>query len=187
MERTRYNYGSYDLSANRPDLYAVVVFLPRELDMIISLLREKFDPDYNLIASHITIVFPFETSRSLDMVSAIVSDEVARVGPLQLELSSIGDFYPSDPIIYWEVKENVALNQLHKSLYGRLDLPLPHRHYIPHVTIAKEISRHRVILVKERIVPYLSDENFRPRTLDLVSPVTDHKWVSVRSFPLVRP
>ncbi|MDD3731322.1 MAG: 2'-5' RNA ligase family protein [candidate division Zixibacteria bacterium] len=164
--------------------YAVVIFLPRPLDEIVAYLREQFDPDYNIIASHVTVVFPFETTRSMDDITRIINRETYKMEPFKIELSSINDFYPDYPIIYWQVKKNPIIDELYKNLYIGLDLALPFRQLIPHVTIAKEISLHRVMLVKEKIISYLSDEIFEADAIDLVSPVADENWLSVRTFSL---
>ncbi|MFZ5980747.1 MAG: 2'-5' RNA ligase family protein [Candidatus Zixiibacteriota bacterium] len=180
-----YRKGDFEKDRRRRR-YAVVIFLPRALDEVIRYLREKFDPDYNLVASHVTLVFPFEDERPLKEITTIIQREVAGIVPFQIELSSIDDFYPENPIIYWRVKQNPVINELYKNLYTALDLALPFKDIIPHVTIAKEISFHRVMLVKERIVNYLSDEIFEAEALDLISPVADENWVSVRTFPLIK-
>jgi hypothetical protein len=52
------------------------------------------------------------------------------------------------------------------------------------VTVAKEISDHRVVLVKEKIVPYLGEESFEAETIDLIAPTANKQWVSVRTFTL---
>lgn len=164
--------------------YAVVIFLPDELETIIAPIREKYDTDYNIILSHISIVYHFETSLTINDMTSVLREVTADIPPIYLELGSIGDFYPQNPIIYWGVKSHPALTQMYYKLYSKLNLPIPHRKYTPHVTIAREISTHRVMLVKEKIVPYLPDEQFLAKTVDLVAPVADSSWVSVRTFPL---
>ena len=104
--------------------------------------------------------------------------------PITIELESIGDFYPIAPCVYWEVKKNPKLNELHYSLYSCLSLPLLQKAYVPHVTVAKEISNHRLVLVKDRIAAYLTSENFKATRVDLITPLAGKKWVSVGSFPL---
>jgi len=178
-----YRKGDLEKEHN-PNRYAVVVFLPRPLDEEVANLREQFDPDYNIIASHVTLVFPFEAHRSLDEISRVIRRETDKLEPFKIELSSIDDFYPDTPIIYWKVKKNPMIDELYKNLYTGLDLALPFKQIIPHVTVAKEISLHRVMLVKEKIIYYLSDEIFEVEAVDLVSPVADENWVSVRTFSL---
>lgn len=166
--------------------YAVVIFLPPDLDAMVAPYRDQYDPDSRLIGAHVSIVFPFTTPLGLDELSRIISTEVNRIGAMKVELSSVGDFYPQSPIIYWGVKHDSVFNALYKTLYAQLNIPLPHKTFVPHVTVAKEISPHRVMLIKERIVAYLPNESFWANAVDLVSPVAGN-WVSVRTFPLAVP
>lgn len=164
--------------------YAVVIFLPTHLDELIYPLRQKFDPLYNKVPAHITIVFPFETDRSLNDLSAIIQQALPNIRPITIELESIGDFYPASPIIYWKINACEPLRQIYQNLHSKLELPIPFKQFVPHITIANEISTHRVMLVKERIVPYLPNEKFEAHSIDLIVPIAYEKWVSVRSFAL---
>jgi len=181
-----YYYQEQNIENRRQVKYALVAYLPIELDKIIAPLREKYDPLYDLIASHITIVFPFETDRPLDELAGIIGHETSTELEVELELGSIIDFYPKTPVICWGVKKCEQLTSLYYRLYSRLGLTLPFKDYQPHATIAREISHHRVLLVKENIVPYLPNERFTMSTLDLVTPLVENKWVSVRTFPLLK-
>lgn len=179
-----YNYFVGEEDDTRFGRFAVVAFLPQELDAMIAPLREKYDPIYNLIGSHITIVFPFESDRTVEELTAVVSSETSERKEVPVELNSIGDFYPQTPVIYWAVKANSALNELYYGIYSRLGLPLPQKLYLPHVTVAREISPHRVWPVKDNIISYLPNESFLIKSLDLVTLLPRHNWVSVRTFPL---
>ncbi len=181
MQRNLY----LDESQNqRKRTYSVVILLPQYLDRLIYPIREKFDPDYNRVPGHVTIVFPFDSRASFNELSAVISYQLQNVGPFEIELDSIADFYPHSPIIYWQVKPCEELQKLYRNLHVELDLPLPFSNYIPHVTVAREISGHRVMLVKERIVPGLPEEKFRVLALDLIIPIVGDRWVSARTFSL---
>lgn len=172
------------IGERRHNRFAVVIFLPGPLEDIIAPLRERFDPIYNLVGPHLSLVFPFDARMSLDELVAAVKAEVEPRQEIRIELSSIGDFYPDDPVIYWNVKENPDLNDLHFNLHIRLGLAVPHKEYQPHVTVAREISYHRVPFVKDKIIDYLPDEHFLARKVELITPVSGNKWVSVRTFSL---
>lgn len=177
-------FGSNGISDRRHTTYAVVVYLPRHLDSIVAPLREKYDPDFNIVDSHISLVYPFDIGLPLDRLTGIIKKHLERVEPIMIELDSIGDFYPVSPCIYWEVKKNLKLNELHYSLYSCLNLPLLQKVYVPHVTVAKEISNHRLVLVKDRIAAYLTREKFKAARVDLITPLAGQKWVSVGAFAL---
>ncbi len=176
---------SGDIEEEGQSRFALVIFLPDELERMIAPLRERFDPDCNLIPAHVTLVFPFVSTRSIDDLSKVIRSETDRLGPLQIELNSIADFYPDCPIIYWRVKQSDTLNRLYRLFHARIDLPLPYKEFLPHVTVAREISADRVVLVKDEIAAYLPDETFETASIDLVSPVANHHWVSVETFPLI--
>ena len=181
-----YFYQEQNIENRRQNKYALVAYLPIELDKIITPIREKYDPLYDIIASHITVVFPFETDRPLNELAGLISYETSTEMGFNFELGSIIDFYPNTPVICWEVKKNERLTSLYYRLYARLGLTLPFKDYQPHVTVAREISHHRVLLVKENIVPYLPDEKFTTLSLDLITPLAENKWVSVRTFSLLK-
>jgi 2'-5' RNA ligase len=174
---------STPLSDRRKKKYAVVVFLPHSLTGMISPLREQYDPLYNLVAPHITVVFPFETNLPLDEMTSLLKAETDKRMSFLIQMDTVGDFYPDSPIIYWNVKENAQLSELYYRLHASLGIPIPYKHFVPHVTVAREISHHRVIIVKEKIASYLADEKFYAGSVDLIAPLVDEKWVSVRTFP----
>ena len=171
------------LSDRRRKKYAVVIFLPHSLSDIIAPLREQFDPLYSLVAPHVTVVFPFETNRPLDELTSLVKAETDKRMSFMIQLDTVGDFYPDSPIIYWNVKQNPQLSELYYRLHASLGIPILYKHYSPHVTVAREISHHRVVIVKEKIASYLADEKFYAGSIDLIAPLVDEKWVSVRTFP----
>jgi 2'-5' RNA ligase len=177
-------YDRNDPGTNKNSELALVIMLPDYLDRVISSVREQFDPDFHIIKSHITLVFPFISTRLIEDISSPIASVIQRFPPFRVELSSIGDFYPDSPIIYWAVKKHPVIDELYKSLYTELDLAIPHRQYCPHVTVAREISNHRLVMAKEKIVIHLPDADFTVQEIDLITPASDHSWTSVRTFPL---
>lgn len=178
------NYYEQGIEDRRSSRFALVLFLPQELDECIAPLRERYDPLWHLVPSHATIVFPFESHHSLDELTTLIREELTQEQVIPVRLGSIHDFYPRYPVICWKIQKNDQLNSLYYRLYGRLGMPIPFKEYHPHVTVAREISDHRVYLIKEKIVPYLSDEQFVARSVDLITPLPGNRWVSVRTFPL---
>lgn len=173
-----------DFINRRKTEYAIITYLPTNIDQIIHPFRKKYDPVYNQVSSHITLVFPFYTDKTLDEISAIVTSVASSHKSVPIELGSIGDFYPTSPVIYWAVKDNLYLRELYLNLYANIGIPIPHKNYIPHVTLAREISTHRVETVKDAIASYLPKETYYSSSIDLVTPLANFKWVSVRTFSL---
>ena len=179
-----YEYHNSLLQDRRSRQYAVVLYLPDYLDAMACGLREKYDPDYNIIDSHITIVFPFESDQPVDGLASIITLIANAQEPFEVTLDDLADFYPRAPIIYWSLHKNEPLQKLYYDLTVGLGLALPFADYVPHVTLAREISNHRVMLVKENICAYLCREIFMAEAIDLITPLADNQWVSVRTFSL---
>jgi 2'-5' RNA ligase len=175
-----------NVTERRQNTYCVVAFLPSDLEELIRPLREKFDPLYNQVPSHLTLVFPFESRLPLNELAAQIKSVTDRASSVTVELESIGDFYPRCPVIYWAALRSPQLVDLYAQLNQRLDQMVAPLEYKPHVTVAREISPHRVMLVKDRIAGYLPQERFVASRLDLISPLHGYRWVSVRTFPLAR-
>lgn len=178
-------YQRQNIENRRQHLYALVMYLPEELDRIIAPVREKFDPLHSLVASHISVVFPFDSTHSIEELTAIVQTEIKDETEIPITMGSILDFYPRSPIISWKVENSERVTSLYYRLHSRLGLAVPFKDFQPHVTVAREISPHRVMMVKEQVVPYLPSESFLAGKLDLITPLDDQKWVSVRTFQLL--
>jgi 2'-5' RNA ligase len=180
----QYGYRSEESPKKKPTDFGVAIFLPGYIETLVRPVREKYDPEYSLIAGNITLVSPFRTERALEEVSRTVASVVSGHKVLDIELEGIEDLYPEYPLIVWRLRSNPVIDRLYKRLYTSLDLALPYKHFYPHVTVAREISPHRLMLVKEKIYPYLPHESFQATAIDLVSPVAGDHWVSVRTFSL---
>lgn len=179
-----YFFHNPHLVDRRNSQFCIVIFLPTELNDIIKPIREKYDPSYNEIDPHVTLVFPFETNKPLNEVVSIIQREIDKLSVFDINLSTVEDFYPEFPIIYWLVEQSEELKKLYFEITNSLELTIPHEKYVPHVTVAQEISTHRKMLVKENIIPYLPVESFFAESIDLISPMVDNRWVSVRTFSL---
>jgi 2'-5' RNA ligase len=179
----QYGYRDDSLEGRGVGKYAVVIFLPDYLQKLVAPIRERFDPDYSLVDPNVAIVGPFDTARTLDEVSKVIGQRVRKLVAPKIEFDSLGDYYPRYPLIFWKLKNNPELDGLCRTLYADLEVALPYRQFSPHVTVAREISQHRLMLVKERIYPYLPEESFVAGSVDLIAPVGGQRWVSVRTFP----
>ena len=81
-----YGHRPDDLPHSEHSLFSVVAFLPEPLDAVIAPLRQRFDPDYNVVRSRITIVAPFVANRPLVDITEIIREETGRLGNISLQL-----------------------------------------------------------------------------------------------------
>ena len=182
-----YGYRQEDSGSEAMIRMAVVAFIPNPLKSIVARFREKYDPDYAIIAPHVSIVYPFETDRSITEVADIVGGEIQKQPVMNIRFDTLEDYYPTCPQICWGIEANESLTQLYMGLYTALDIPLPYKEFRPHLPLAREISEHRLIFVKEKIAPYLPQETLTIEEVDLVAPMAGDNWVSVRTFFLAEP
>src|ERR1700687_6409534 len=97
---------------------AVVIFpqLP-EPDRVAS-LRRRFDPLVDVIAAHITLVFPFESDLTLADLRDHVADAVRGVEPFPIRLEGITGV--QDTYLFLNVTRGEAgVVEAYKRLYGR--------------------------------------------------------------------
>ena len=114
---------------------SAIVFYPHIYIEKLQMLREKYDPLYEIIAPHITIVFPF---------SGIPEDKIIRhvqrvtYNFPEFSLRLNGFMKSFDNYLFLLVKEgNEEIVKLHEKLYSgvlarELDTSIP---FIPHMTL----------------------------------------------------
>ncbi|PLT28647.1 2'-5' RNA ligase family protein [Peribacillus deserti] len=101
-------------------------------------IREKYDPLHNLIAPHITLVFPFTSSISSKSLKQHIRVSLRGVEPFQLTMCGItgsGNSY-----LFLNVKKgNDEIIRLHDRLYGGLLKEHLYKHvtFIPHMTVGR--------------------------------------------------
>src|SRR5687768_14031042 len=117
---------------------AIVLFPTGDQLGAVEAIRQQYDPLANVIAGHITLVFPFEGDDTAEQLRAHVEASVADVSPFAVRLEGVttgGDGY---------LFLNVAAGRdrviaLHDRLYtGMLARHLSHeRAYMPHLTLGR--------------------------------------------------
>jgi len=103
---------------------------------LIDRLREKYDPLADKVCPHITLVFPFESSFSMDEIAEILRDRLAGIKPFQVSvngLSSLGRW------MFLDMSEGAdSLCKIHNALYEHEFTkykPVWMNTYTPHITV----------------------------------------------------
>jgi len=182
-----YGYREDETGPHLLSRMAVAILLPDDLNTVVARLREKYDPDYAIVAPHISVVAPFETDKPLSEIAEMVASIIQSKQEMEIEFDSVQDYYPDCPQICWGIKPNETLTRLYIELHNALDIPVPYKGFRPHLTLAREISEHRLMIVKEQLAPYLPEEAVAVEEIDLLAPVTHNNWVSIRTFFLSEP
>ena len=127
-----------------PDLWKVIMNIRRAIVIfprfnaidIIESLRKKYAPLSTIISPHLTLVFPFESDISKEILKEHIVLASKAISPFELVMKGITG--TSDHYLYLNVKKgNDILVKLHDNLYnGILNELYDHRYtFIPHVTI----------------------------------------------------
>ncbi len=117
---------------------AIVIFPHFNNLKLIDEIREKYDPLFNYIAPHLTLVFPFQSELKTKELSDHMEKQLKEVGPFELIAKGITG--ASDGYVFLDVKiGNDKMIELHDKLYKGILKPYHNRFipYIPHITIAK--------------------------------------------------
>ena len=123
-------------------------------------IRKLYDPVFSKVEPHVTLVFPFSSDLSKQLIYDFVKETCKHFKPFKIRLSEIinkGDFIFLVPS---EGRENII--NLHKAMYsGPFSDFLPDilrkEEFIPHITIGKRIlddETGQMRMIKERMTEY---------------------------------
>jgi 2'-5' RNA ligase len=118
----------------------IMIFPQLNQEEAIQRLRRAYDPLAELVAPHITLVFPFQSQLEREDLLDILQDSLAGERPFPLTLSGFdkkSDRYGH--YLYFTVTQGEEeLCRLHDKLYsGRLATLRPQDSYQPHMTLGK--------------------------------------------------
>ena len=141
---------------------AIVIFPNFSNLQVIDEIREKYDPLYNFISPHLTLIFPFQSELTKNELVEHLENQLRGISPF--ELIARGVTGASDGYIFLDVKMgNDNMIELHDKLYEGILKSYHNKFipYIPHITIAriKDENIHR------KIVKELSDFDVEFRTV----------------------
>src|SRR5690606_1839696 len=120
--------------------YGIVVFPSKTLQDLANSYRKRYDPHYALIPPHLTLQEAFETDIDADKLTNIISEIAKKYEPFQLEVHKVSSFQPINNTIYFKVKMNDVLQNLHEDFQQQLPCEESKHPFVQHVTIAQKLS-----------------------------------------------
>ncbi|VTT41451.1 Uncharacterised protein [Streptococcus porcinus] len=107
---------------------------------IINKIREKYDPLANLIAPHITLVFPFESELADEELFKILEKRLSQFRPFEVEFQGFSkNISRNGNYLFLNIiKGQNTISEIHDILYENefneyySDIP-----YLPHITVGK--------------------------------------------------
>jgi 2'-5' RNA ligase len=172
----------------RPSLpRRAVVWFPKFANQrVIDQFRGSRDPLGNLIAPHISLVFPFHSRLTLDQLSAHVQKVVRRWAPFPVVMTGAWSAQNEFVGLATQVGRD-ALTEMHDRLYlGPLNEFLrPEFEYEPHITLARATQLNQFEAF-DRAATLITRDSFRDvmRKLTIVQVETDSVAVIEREIYL---
>lgn len=140
----------------------IMIFPQFSNQEIIDAIRRKYDPLYNLVSPHITLVFPFESNMSNEILSQKLEECLKKTVSFCLVLQGISkhkDAYGN--YIFLNIKKgSQEIMKIHKDLYLNIFQERCCEPFIPHMTIGNldsvEKMEQAYDSVKDINIPFTS-------------------------------
>lgn len=127
---------------------AIVVFPTFEGLEKVNSIRERFDPNYNQIKTHITLVYPFTSEVRDEEIHEILKD----FSPFAVKLDAIRAS-SKDNYIFLDITDGKKeIMKLHRELYNKLKLAWKEEFmYRPHISIANPKTKQEQKIALQNI------------------------------------
>jgi 2'-5' RNA ligase len=175
------------LERERPNVFALVIYIPEPLGRFLDDLRRELVPHYNPHA-HVSVLPPRPIHNGWQAASNQARALTEGWAPFDVELTSIHVFERTD-VIYIEIgagaSELYALHAAMNSAALAYDEPYV---YHPHITLAQEIPHDRVgefiDYARRRWAEYDGSRTFRADRAVFVQNTVDNCWVDLAEYSL---
>lgn len=175
------------LELQRPNVFALVIYVPEPLGRFLDDLRRELVPHYNPHA-HVSVLPPRAISEGWQAASDQARALTEGWAPFEVELTSIQLFQRTE-VIYIEIGAGASeLCRLHTAMNSSaLEFAEPYV-YHPHITLAQEIPHDRVVelteLAHRRWAEYSGPRAFRAERAVFVQNTVDNCWVDLAEYSL---
>ncbi|MEK9197568.1 YjcG family protein [Ureibacillus sp. 179-F W5.1 NHS] len=165
--------------------YGIVAFPSKRLQDLANTYRKRYDSHYSKITPHITLKEAFEADdHEINRISQTVASIAQNYGPLAIHASRISSFFPTTNVIYFKIEPTEQLKNLHEDIQQQLNIGQPKHVFIPHITIAQDLTEteHGDIFGQLRMVGV--DEQETIDRIHLVYQLEDGSWTTYETFRL---
>ncbi len=148
------------MALDNKNSYAVALTFPGEMEIVMSRLREAFRPHLrSALVPHITLVYSFRPSKSIESVIAGLETVAIKTRPFRLMLEGIEYFQTVNNVAYIAIKNKEPVKNLMNDIVMAIREEVTgyyagdnyhSDHLIPHMTIGEKIPAHIFPEVKKR-------------------------------------
>jgi 2'-5' RNA ligase len=175
------------LEHERPNVFALVIYVPEPLGRFLDDLRRELVPHYNPHA-HVSVLPPRPIRDGWRPAAEQARSLTEGWAPFDVELTSIEVFQRTEVIYIGIGGGGSELADLHAAMNsGALAFAEPYE-YHPHITLAQEIPHERVeeltALARRRWEEYEGPRTFRAERAVFVQNTVDNCWVDLAEYLL---
>lgn len=165
--------------------YGIAIFPSKKLQDIANSYRKRYDKKYSLIPPHITLKSAFDASEAeISAIASYVKQVAQQMEPFTIELTKAKSFHPANNTIYLKVELSPELISLHKALNNEEFFGGNADTYIPHLTIAQEISNDEHLDLLAQLTNLNISHQEKVDRIHLLYQLEDGIWTVHETFRL---
>lgn len=121
--------------------YGIAAFPSKEMQDIANSYRKRYDPQYAKITPHMTLKDAFRADDAkIKEIASEIEKIAKRHSPFTMHVTKVSSFAPVTNTLYLKVEQTPELMSLHEDLHSDFFGGPPQFQYVPHITIAQQLS-----------------------------------------------
>lgn len=166
--------------------YCIVIFPSSPVQEKANTYRKRYDSQYAFIPPHIKLLNPVQLSPDqLEHMISTIRRLAGKTKPFTLRFHKVGSFSPTNNVIYYGIENKNQLTDLHRELMDHVRGSFDPYVYVPHLTIAQDLTYEEMNDVFGRLKMVNVDMSSDVQQIHLLQrPDTDAVWEIVQSFQL---
>lgn len=164
---------------------SVVAFPSKKLQDLANTYRKRYDSQYTKITPYITLKEAFEAEEAqIGNISDTIRSIAEKYGPLKIHASKVSSFFPTTNVIYFKIELTEQLQKIHDDLYREINIGKPKHVFIPHITIARDLTEteHDDIYPQLRMIGINEKEEID--RIHLIYQLEDGSWTTYETYKL---
>ncbi|SOB91793.1 2'-5' RNA ligase [Ureibacillus xyleni] len=165
--------------------FGIVAFPSKKLQDLANTYRKRYDSHYSKITPHITLKEAFEADElEIQNISKEIASIAENCAPLKINASRISSFFPTTNVIFFRIEPTEQLKNLHQELQSRINIGKPRHVFIPHITIAQDLTEteHDDIFGQLRMIGVNEQETID--RIHLLYQLEDGSWTTYETYRL---
>lgn len=165
--------------------FGIVAFPSKKLQDLANTYRKRYDSHYAKVTPHITLKEGFEVEEAdIKVITEKLSFIAQKYAPINIHASRVSSFFPITNVIYFKIEPSEQLSKLHDDLYSEINIGNPRHVFVPHITIAQDITaaEHDDIIGQLRMVGV--NEKDTIDRIHLLYQLEDGSWTTYDTYKL---